>query len=193
MVRSPSVESRKASGKSGKRGSGSAMSLPRQRDPVLVPANDTDQEPTDETVAKNATMGDTAASTPTKREGLDSDEDKVTDDLGPAEIRQAGSGYMPLYFSLSARDNEQLEAIAEKRGEVLAVLNRKILEHKILNDPEAPIDTSRVKVRVSVSEEMRERIDQSISATGMKRSEFIALQISAYLAELRDQDASPQP
>ncbi len=170
------------------------QSLPRQHALMgaSAAAND-DDDGKQESVANNATMPDNPELNPKQRAGLEFDDDQMTRDLGPASVREGGSGYMALYFNISAEDHRLLEAIAKERGESVGTVSRKILEHKITKAPEAAFDTSKVRVRVAVSEQTREEIDRSTEGQSMKKSEFITHQISSYLAALRRGETGAEP
>lgn len=170
------------------------QSLPRQHATMgsTTAAND-DDDGKKEYVANNATKPDNAEVNSKQRAGLEFDDDQMTEDLGPASVREGGSGYMALYFNISAEDHRLLEAIATERGESVGTVSRKILEHKITKAPEAAFDTSKVRVRVAVSEQTREEIDRSTEGQSMKKSEFITHQISSYLASLKRGKTGAEP
>lgn len=118
------------------------------------------------------------------RGDLDYSKDKIGKTIGLAAPKQFGQLDQTLAFRFPKHAHDKLEALADDRGERVATTARKIIEYKIAKDPSIIREAENIKIAIKISQELRDRIDELIEGTGMKRTEFLALQLHSFIEEI---------
>jgi hypothetical protein len=126
-----------------------------------------------------------------KIEQVDYSKDEVDKTIGASTRNASECGHYAISFTFPKHAHDKLKALASDREEKIATTARKIIEHKVPTSPVVINDAQRIKVTVKLSEQLRAQIDQLIEGTGMKRTDFLSLQLESFFDDITEPDPAP--